>query len=110
MTYGMLIRALRHANPPLPRLEVASAEEAVPFPVDIHRPIRSLSVLSTGYALEGASFEQAAEEPATANGFREPRMQRIPRVDHDFHVNKIPIVAVAEGRGAQDMVALVPRR
>jgi hypothetical protein len=32
------------------------------------------------------------------------------RVDHDFHVNKIPIVAVAEGRGAQDMVALVPRR
>jgi hypothetical protein len=60
--------------------------------------------------LEGASFEQAAEEPATANGFREPRMQRIPRVDHDFHVNKIPIVAVAEGRGAQDMVALVLRR
>jgi cytoskeletal protein CcmA (bactofilin family) len=58
--------------------------------------------------LEGASFEQAAEEPAAANGFREPRMQRIPRVDDDFHVNKIPIVAVAEGRGAQDMVALVP--
>src|SRR5262245_58549529 len=42
--------------------------------------------------LEGASLEQAAEEPATPNGFREPRMQRIPRVDHDFHVNKIPIV------------------
>ena len=57
--------------------------------------------------LEGASFEQAAEEPAIANGFREPRMQRIPRIDHDFHVNKIPIVAVTEGRGAQDMVALV---
>jgi hypothetical protein len=60
--------------------------------------------------LEGASFEQAAEEPAIANGFREPRMQRIPRIDHDFHVNKIPIVAVTEGRGAQDMVALVLRR
>ena len=57
--------------------------------------------------LEGASFEQAAEEPAIANGFREPRMQRIARIDHDFHVNKIPIVAVTEGRGAQDMVALV---
>jgi hypothetical protein len=26
-----------------------------------------------------------------------------------FHVNKIPIVAVTEGRGAQDMVALVLR-
>jgi len=91
-------------------LEGASAEEAVPFPVGHPSTIRSLSVLSTGYALEGASFEQAAEEPATANGFREPRMQRIPRIDHDFHVNKIPIVAVAEGRGAQDMVALVPRR
>jgi hypothetical protein len=34
----------------------------------------------------------------------------IPRVDRDFHVNKIPIVAVAEGRGGQDMVTLVPRR
>jgi hypothetical protein len=60
--------------------------------------------------LEGTSFEQAAEEPAIAYGFREPRMQRIPRIDHDFHVNKIPIVAVTEGRGAQDMVALVLRR
>ncbi len=30
-----------------------------------------------------------------------------PRIDHDFHVNKIPIVAVTEGPGAQDMVALV---
>jgi len=34
----------------------------------------------------------------------------LPRIDHDFHVNKIPIVAVTEGRGAQDMVALVLRR
>src|SRR5262249_30097148 len=34
-------------------------------------------------------------------------MQGIPRIDHDFHVNKIPIVAVTEGRGVQDMVALM---
>ena len=100
----MLIRALGHANP---RLKGASAEEAVPFRSP-SSTIRSLSVLSTGYALEGASFEQAAEEPTTANGFREPRIKGYPR--HDFHVNKIPTVAVAEGRGAQDMVALVLRR
>jgi hypothetical protein len=54
-----------------------------------------------------ASAPDPSDEPAIANGFREPRMQRIPRVDHDFHVNKFPIVAVTEGRGAQDMVALV---
>ena len=68
----MLIRALGHANPPLGRGE-RGRSRAVPG----RHPstIRSLSVLSTGYALEGASFEQAAEEPATTNGFREPRMQ-----------------------------------
>ena len=44
--------------------------------------------------LKGASAEEAVP-------FRSP---------HDFHVNKIPTVAVAEGRGAQDMVALVLRR
>jgi len=112
------------------------AEEAVPFPVAVHRRfalcryyrrpsipgrrdglvwrLNSRRRLWHSYVrdthLEGASFEQAAEEPAIANGFREPRMQRIPRIDHDFHVNKIPIVAVTEGRGAQDMVALVLRR
>jgi hypothetical protein len=44
--------------------------------------------------LKGASAEEAVP-------FRSP---------HDFHVNKIPTVTVAEGRGAQDMVALVLRR
>jgi hypothetical protein len=61
--------------------------------------------------LEGGSFEQAAKEPATANGFREPRMQSIRRISTmTFHVHKILIVIVTEGRGAQDMVALVLRR
>jgi hypothetical protein len=91
-------------------LEGASAEEAVPFPVDIHRRFALCRYYRRDTLLKALPLKQAAEEPATANGFREPRMQRIPRVDHDFHVNKIPIVAVAEGRGAQDMVALVPRR
>ena len=61
--------------------------------------------------LESASFEQAAKEPATANGFRE-RECRIPRriSTLTFHVHKILIVVVTEGRGAQDMVALVGLR
>jgi hypothetical protein len=58
----------------------------------------------------GVSFEQAADEPAIANGRREPRMQRYPAPTTTFHVNKVPIVAATEGRGAQDMVVLVLRR
>jgi hypothetical protein len=53
----------------------ASAEEAVPFPVTIHRRFARCRCYRRDTHLEGASFEHAAEEPATANGFREPRMQ-----------------------------------
>jgi hypothetical protein len=103
----MLIRALGHADPPLGRGERGRGRA---FPVAIHRRFALCRYYRQDTHLEGASFEHAAEELATANGFREPRMQRIPCVDHDFHVNKIPIVAVAEGRGAQDMVTLALRR
>jgi len=72
----------------------------VPFPVAIHRDSLFVGIIDGIRIFRAPSFEQAAEEPTTANGLREPRMQRIPRVDHDFHVNKIPIVAVAERRGA----------
>jgi hypothetical protein len=58
----------------------------------------------------GVSFEQATDEPAIANGLREPRMQRYPAPTTTFHVNKVPVVAATEGRGAQDMVVLVLRR
>jgi hypothetical protein len=57
---------------------------------------RSLSVLSTDTHFEGASFEQTAEKPATANAFREPPT-KIPHVDYDFDVNKIPCTVVVEG-------------
>ena len=70
------------------------------------------SVPSTSYARHARvfSFEQAADEPAIANGLREPRMQRYPAPTTTFHVNKVPIVAATKGRGAQDMVVLVLRR
>jgi hypothetical protein len=70
------------------------------------------SVPSTSYARDARVFsiEQAADEPAIANGLREPRMQRYPAPTTTFHVNKVPIVAAIEGRGAQDMVVLVLRR
>ena len=41
------------------------------------------------------------------NGFRENECKTLRAA---FHVNEIRITAVAEGRGAQDMVTLVPRR
>jgi len=59
-------------------LEAASAEEAGPLPVAIHRRFALCRHYRRNTHLEGASFEQATEEPATANGFREPQMQDTP--------------------------------
>ena len=86
------------------------AEEAVPFPVAVHRRFALCRYCRRDTHLEGASFERATGRARHRKRFSRTANARYPRVDHDFHVNKIPIAAVAEGRGAQDMVALVPRR
>src|SRR5215831_5207758 len=61
--------------------------------------------------LRALPLNKLRKEPATGNGFRE-RECRIPRriSTMTFHVHKILIVVVTEGRGAQDMVALVGLR
>jgi hypothetical protein len=69
----MLMRALGHAD-----LTAWGGEEAGPFPVAIHRRFALCRHYRRNTHLEGASFEQATEEPATANGFREPQMQDTP--------------------------------
>jgi hypothetical protein len=91
----------------IPLLKGASAEEAVPFPGRDPLTIALCQYYRRNTHFEGASFEPAAGKPATANAFREPPT-KIPHVDHDFDVNKIPCTLVVEGRGAQDMVALEP--
>jgi hypothetical protein len=104
----MLMRALGHADPTA--WEGASAEEAVPFPVAIHRRFALFVGTIDGIRiLRALPLNKLRKSPPPQTVFAN-RECKIPRVDHDFHVNKIPITAVAEGRGAQDMVALAPRR
>jgi hypothetical protein len=84
----MLIRAMGHANPPFGKGERGRGH-AVPGrhpstislfvgPIDAIRTLRTLPLNKLGRARHRKQFSQ------TANA-------KIPRVDHDFHVNKIPM-------------------
>src|SRR5215510_2594056 len=101
MTCGMLIRSLRHASPRLGRGE---REEAVPFDDSLF-----VGTIDGIRILRALPLNKLRKSPPPQTVFAN-RECKIPRVDHDFYVNKIPITAVAEDRGAQDMVALAPRR
>jgi hypothetical protein len=56
-----------------------------------------------------AAPRQAGDEART-DGIGDAREHGADAAELAFHVNKIPISAAIEGRGAQDMVALVLRR
>jgi hypothetical protein len=65
-------------------LEGASAEEAVPFPVAIHRRFLFVGTIDGIRILRALPLNKLRQKPATANGFREPRMQDTPESTMTF--------------------------
>jgi hypothetical protein len=62
------------------------------------------------YTTPATAAPRQAGDEARTDGIGDPREHGADAAELAFHVNKIPISAAIEGRGAQDMVALVLRR
>jgi hypothetical protein len=105
MTGGMVMQALAQTD----HREGARAKEAVPFGVVIYQRSTLVGTIDGIPILKGALPLTLGKSPLPQRFSRTTKARTL-RADHAFHVNKIPIVAVAEGCGAQDMVTLVPRR